>query len=61
MKFVAILLFLSSCVTIVKCNSLSAKKQEYLAMYVRGDISFKEYEDLAQSENIINEMKELVK
>jgi hypothetical protein len=30
-------------------------------MYARGDISFEEYEDLARGEDIINEMKELVK
>jgi len=61
MKTLLILLLFSSCVTVVKCNSLSVNKQEYLAMYARGDISFEEYEDLARGEDVINKMKELVK
>lgn len=57
MKSILILLLLSSCVTVVKCERLSVKKQEYLAMYVRGDISFEEYKDLTQDADIINKMR----
>ncbi len=57
MKSLLILLLLSSCVTVVKCESLSAKKQEYLAMYARGDISFEEYKDLTHDGDIINELR----
>jgi len=58
MKALLILLLLSSCVIVANCDGLSVKKQEYLAMYARGDISFEEYEDLARGEDIFNKMKE---
>ncbi len=57
MKSILILLVVSSCVTVVKCESLSAKKQEYLALYARGDISFEEYRDLVRDDNIINKLR----